>query len=215
MKKPIKVAATAAGALCLTLPAIATASVAADATTASGGGTMFTAQLDPVAHNRVDGSGWATVWLDGRTARITIHVNGLLNDAAHAMHIHARAEGECPEAMDATLHNGHLAMSTTDGLKDYGSIFASLTTRGDTSPASALALNRFPHAGTYVYNRTITLSAAAASAVRDDTGVIVIHGIDYNHNNRYDNVLGPSDLTPTLPMEATAPAICGPLVPSS
>lgn len=39
-------------------------------------------------------------------------------------------------------------MSTTDGLDDYGPIGTSLTTRGDTSPASALAIKRFPQVGT-------------------------------------------------------------------
>lgn len=52
-------------------------------------------------------------------------------------------------------------------------------------------------------------------AVRHDNAVIVVHGIDYNHNKKYDNVLGVSDLTPTLPMEATAPGICGALTGDS
>ena len=39
----------------------------------------------------------------------------------------------------------------------------------------------------------------------------MVHGIDYNHNGRYDGVLGASELDPSLPQEATAPALCGAL----
>jgi hypothetical protein len=42
--------------------------------------------------------------------------------------------------------------------------------------------------------------------------VIVVHGIDYNHNGIYDDVLDRSELNSSLPGEATAPALCGPLV---
>ena len=44
--------------------------------------------------------------------------------------------------------------------------------------------------------------------------MIVVHGIDYNHNGIYDNVLDRSELNQNLPGEATAPALCGPLVPT-
>jgi hypothetical protein len=45
--------------------------------------------------------------------------------------------------------------------------------------------------------------------------VIIVHGIDYNHNGVYDNVLDRSELNNSLPGEATAPALCGPLVPTA
>jgi Cu/Zn superoxide dismutase len=214
MTHKAKAAAIALAIVPITLGAAASAAGATSASSAhSTRSKTFSARLAPVPHNRVSGRGFATVRLDGRTAHITVHVKGLLPDAAHAMHIHAGGEGECPEPNDATLHNGHLAMSTTDGAKDYGPVVTSLTTHGDTSPASLLALDRYPHTGTFTYTRTIRLSRDAARAVRDDNAVLVVHGIDYNHNGRYDNVLGPSDLTPTLPMEATSPALCGPLSP--
>ena len=41
--------------------------------------------------------------------------------------------------------------------------------------------------------------------------MIVVHGIDYNGNHVYDNVLDRSELSNALPGEATAPALCGPL----
>jgi hypothetical protein len=95
----------------------------------------------------------------------------------------------------------------------YGPIVASLTTRGDTSPASALAVNRFPTApmGAIHYNRSINFSSAAvARAIKNGKGVIVIHGIDYNHNGKYDFAsVGKSALNPSLPAEATDSALCG------
>ncbi|BFV55342.1 hypothetical protein KCMC57_up04460 [Kitasatospora sp. CMC57] len=175
--------------------------------------SVFTlAILLPVPTNHVHGVGTATVQLNSNnTARITVNATGLLDQAPHAMHIHAKGNGECPNASAAGIHNGRRAMSTTDGLPAYGPIGASLTLRGDTSPASALAVDRFPSTGTFHYSRTIQLTSDIAQQVRSDNAVVVVHGIDYNGNGRYDNVLGPSELDPAFPMEATAPALCGPL----
>ena len=47
--------------------------------------------------------------------------------------------------------------------------------------------------------------------MRRHNAVIVIHGIDYNGNGIYDNVLDRSDLNAALTGESTAPALCGPL----
>ena len=77
----------------------------------------FSSKLSPVPTNRVHGKGKAKIELNGNTARVSVDVHGLLNSSPHAMHIHIKGEGECPEANDATLHNGHRSMSTTDGLK--------------------------------------------------------------------------------------------------
>jgi hypothetical protein len=38
-----------------------------------------------------------------------------------------------------------------------------------------------------------------------------VHGIDYNSNGIYDNVLDRSDLNRSLTGESTAPALCGKL----
>lgn len=168
-------------------------------------------KLSPVPTNRVRGLGNAKITLHGDTAQVSVDVHGLLNSAPHAMHIHIKGEGECPEASHATLHNGHRSMSTTDGLEDYGKIGTSLTTTGDTSPASALAVTRFPSTGTFHYTRTIQVTNEVANAIRHDNAVVVVHGIDYNGNGKYDAVLGASDLDPSLPQEATAPALCGAL----
>jgi hypothetical protein len=48
-------------------------------------------------------------------------------------------------------------------------------------------------------------------AIKADKAVIIVHGIDYNGNGIYDNVLDRSELKRSLPGEATAPALCGTL----
>lgn len=100
--------------------------------------------------------------------------------------------------------------STTDGAPTYGRIRQSLTTHGDTSNESALAVDRFPTApkGQEHYDRRITFnSAKVAKSIRNGKGVIVIHGVDYNGNGEYDFSSGRSDLDPSLPAEATAPRL--------
>ncbi|RKS09277.1 hypothetical protein DFP74_5010 [Nocardiopsis sp. Huas11] len=173
----------------------------------------YTADLLPVKINNSQASGTATVWLEGETARVRIRVNDILADHPHAQHIHIGGQGECPTDYDAGVHNGQRALSTVDGLEAYGAVETSLTTKGDTSADSALAVDRFPTAsgGTISYDRTFELSQAAADAIRDDNAVIVVHGIDYDGDGAYGDVLGASELDPSLPMEATNPAACGPL----
>ena len=178
---------------------------------ASGPGQLYEAVLRPVPDNHVTGSGTAAVTLHGDTATFTVDVTGLVN-ASHPMHLHAFGEGICPPASSAQRFNGHLAISTTDGLKYYGPMAAALTVSGDTSMASMLAFSRYPSTGTIHYRRTITISTAAATAIRDGTGVIVVHGIDYDHTGHYDNVLNRSELDSAVSQDATAPALCGTLV---
>ena len=164
--------------------------------------------------NRVTGDGSATVHLNGDVASVTVDTNGLLNGQPHAMHIHAGGKGLCPPASAARLHNGNRAISTTNGIPFYGPPRVSLTTTGDTSPASRVALPRYPDVGDIRYTRAVTVPAGVAAAIRAGNAVIVVHGIDYDHNGIYDNILDRSELDSSLPGEATAPALCGKLVPT-
>jgi Protein kinase domain len=177
-------------------------------------GALSASPLAPVPTNRVTGSGNVTVRLNGDNAAVTITTNGLDNGAAlaHALHIHAGGKGECPPASAARPHNGHLTISTTDGINYYGPPVQALTTTGDTSPTSILAFPRFPTGGDIDYKRTIILPAKVAEAIREDNAVIVVHGIDYDGSGIYSGVLDKSDLNPALPGTATAPALCGKLV---
>jgi hypothetical protein len=177
-------------------------------------GENFASAARPVPENRVSGSGRATVELHGNRATVTLVTDGLLNGSPHLSHIHAGGQGVCPPASAARRHNGHLSISTTDGLKYYGPPVVSLTTTGDTGASSNIDFPRYPTSGTIRYERTMTVTSAAASAIRAGNSVIVVHGIDYNGNGIYDDVLDRSELIHALPGEATAPALCGPLANS-
>jgi hypothetical protein len=177
-------------------------------------GTPFTANAKPVPTNQVTGSGRGTVNLNGDVATVSVDTNGLLQGAPHAMHIHAGGKGECPPASSARLHNGHKSISTTDGISFYGPPEVSLTSKGDTSPKSRVDFSRFPTTGNIRYTRTITIPKGVADAIRNGNAAVIVHGIDYNHNGIYDNVLDRSELSNALTGESTAPALCGSLVPA-
>ncbi|MBP0456551.1 hypothetical protein [Streptomyces montanisoli] len=212
MKTPAKYAAVAAAAV---LPLVLTTTTASASTGHHHWGhqrtTFSSGLLLPVPTNHVYGIGFASVTLKGSTARVDVTAAGLLNGVPHAMHIHVDGHGTCPTAKASVLHNGHRSINVADAMKNYGMIGTSLTTSGDTSPASALAVDRFPNKGTFHYSRTIKLSDDAVKNVKDGKAVVVVHGIDYNHNGTYDNVLGASELDASLPAEATDPALCGTL----
>jgi hypothetical protein len=130
--------------------------------------------------------------------------------APHAQHIHGfkQALSECPTLAASGRDN---LITTVEGLPSYGPIRVSFTTRGDTSAASGLAVSRFPVAnsdGDLQYKRTFKVP----QGVSQNLGkmAIVQHGVDLNHNGRYDfKAAGKSELDPSLPQEATIPATCG------
>lgn len=179
-------------------------------------GALLSSPLSEVPSNHVTGSGTVTVRLSGDTAAVTVATTGLDNDESlvHAMHIHGGGKGVCPPASAARPHNGHLAISTTDGINYYGPPVQALTTHGDTSVASILAFPRFLTGGTLHYTRTIKLPANVASDIRGDNAVIVVHGTDYDNSGLYSGVLERSELNHALPATATAPALCGLLRPA-
>jgi Cu/Zn superoxide dismutase len=194
----------AAGILASSLSVVA-------ATTATANSADLTASLQPVALNGVDGSGTALVTVRGTRIDIAMAASGLLADAPHAAHIHfgADARHECPGASDDLDASGTL--NTSEGGPAYGPVAVSLTKTGDTSPASALAIDRFDTAprGNLTYERgQIKVSQDVAKAVTRGEAVIVIHGVDHNHSGAYDGATA-SDLDPSLPTEATDPALCG------
>ena len=51
------------------------------------------------------------------------------------------------------------------------------------------------------YTRAVTVPPGVAAAIRAGNAVIVVHGIDYDHNGIYDNILDRSDLDSSLPGE--------------
>lgn len=156
-------------------------------------------------------AGNAEVTAHHRRVITDVDARRVLKGMPHAQHIHfgAQARHECPTAADDK--NGDHQLTTTDGASAYGPIRVSLTTKGDTSAKSGLAVNRFPTApqGQVHYNRHTKTSKAVAGAIRRGEGVYVLHGVDYNGNGKYDfKGAGKSELDPSLPAEATDPAAC-------
>src|SRR4051812_4908925 len=167
--------------------------------------------LVPVPTNRVTADGSAVVRLNGNVATVSVTTNKLLDGAAHAIHFHAGGKGRCPTAAASAIHNGHRSIATKAGVPFYGNPVTALTLRGDTTPKSILAFNRFPKTGEIRYSRKIKVGPVVASYIRENNAVLVVHGVDYNHNGLYDGTLDRSDLNRSIPGEATAPALCGPL----
>jgi hypothetical protein len=179
---------------------------------AQGGGKdkqKFRAELEPL--NGSGASGTAKLTLKGDELKTTINSHGLAPNLPHAQHIHGfkKAVSECPTL--AADQDGDGLVNTLEGLPSYGPILVSLTTRGDTSPDSGLAVDRFPVAydgGSVVYKRSFDIPSKLA----DKLGRfhVVQHGVDLNGNGKYDfKAAGASELDPSLPQEATIPANCG------
>ncbi|MCY0962842.1 hypothetical protein OTB19_39145 [Streptomyces sp. H27-H5] len=161
--------------------------------------------------NHSGAGGTAYLSLHGRQLTVRIDAHGLVPGQPHAQHIHGSTNGHdfrCPDA--SADKNGDGIVTTAEGLPAYGDINISLTTSGDTSKASGLAVDRMPVAdarGNVSYARTIPVSQAIADHLQNLH--VVQHGIDPNGNGKYDFGKGKSELDPKLPQEATAPASCG------
>jgi hypothetical protein len=196
-------AAVAASAIAL-LMALPTAALAQSANTLQG-------SLEEL--NDSGGSGSASVTFDGDQATVEITSSGLLDGSPHAMHIHNLETGtpECP-TLDAD-EDGDGLVNTVEGQPSYGPINVSLTTEGDVSADSGLAVERFPATGDIDYSRTFSLPDGVSADGLGDQFVIVQHGVDVNGSGQYDGDQM-SELNPELPLEATLPATCGVLTVS-
>jgi hypothetical protein len=173
----------------------------------------FKADLNPL--NRSGSDGTAILHKEGGKLDAKIYSSGMAPNLPHAQHIHGfkQAVSECPTL--AADDDGDGLINTAEGLPSYGPIQVSLTITGDTSPASGLAVDRFPVAnsvGLVSYNRTFSVPRNVALNLGKKA--IVQHGVDLNHNGRYDfKSAGRSELDPSLPQEATIPANCGVINP--
>ncbi|MFC9602292.1 hypothetical protein ACFTTN_02335 [Streptomyces niveus] len=168
-------------------------------------------QIDLESLNESGATGAALVSFQGRKLTVKIEATGLVPGQPHAQHIHGSTDGHdfrCPDA--SADKDGDGIVSTAEGLPMYGDINISLTTKGDTSKDSGLAVDRMPVAdkdGKLNYSRTIDVSQDVVDHIKDLH--IVQHGIDRNDDGEYDFGAGKSELDPKLPQEATAPANCG------
>jgi hypothetical protein len=192
----------------LAVCALATTVLVSAATSAvgHGGGTEFEANLRALPHHHpaggLNGSGQAEIKRLGRLLEAELAASGLSPNLRHLIHIHGNLTGTntCPTLALDTNHDG--LISFTEGLPAYGPVQVSLTRFGDTSPASAGDLPRFPLAGPrgfIGYERDFRVPADVARRLGHLH--IVVHGVDLNGNGRYDNA-----------EEITQPALCGRLV---
>ncbi|MDP5181209.1 CHRD domain-containing protein [Blastococcus sp. BMG 814] len=182
--------------------ALATAGTAAAAESAT---------IDLGALNDSGASGTAELVLDEEANTLTVNIDtmGVVPGLPHAQHIHIGGQNICPP-MSAAGDDG--VLSTPEGQPFYGGIQLSLTTEGDFGPDSALAVERFPVAsdsGEVSYERTFDLSQIDGDINLADVSVVQ-HGIDsISPNGQYGPPPPASPLNPDLPLEATAPALCG------
>ncbi|WP_219417328.1 superoxide dismutase family protein [Pseudonocardia nigra] len=176
-------------------------------------------QLDALNNSGASGTATLTPTSDGGL-RVQVESSGLVPGAPHAQHLHGGFDGTdfmCPPASADSDGDGFV--STVEGLPAYGDIQISLTTEGDTTAASGLALDRFPVAddsGNLTYERTIPAGMLPDGTLEQLANLhIVQHGIDVNGNGMYDlDGLGESPLAMSLgldgvPAEGTFPATCG------
>ncbi|MGN6090106.1 MAG: CHRD domain-containing protein [Actinomycetales bacterium] len=196
-------------ALLLAPAALLPLAFAAPASAADG---TYTVTLNPL--NNSGAHGTAVVTIDGTKVHVVIDASGLVPNSPHAQHLHGDTSGttfKCPAPSDMKKldKDGNGVVSTTEAGGFYGPVMIALTTQGDTSMNSALAVDRFPTAdakGNLHYDRTFTVTAEQAQALQHLH--IVQHGIDTNGDGKYDGD-AKSDLDPSLPAEATDPADCG------
>ncbi|MFB7740915.1 hypothetical protein [Streptomyces sp. NPDC056132] len=146
--------------------------------------------------NRVAGSGRAHVTLCGNRATVDVTVSGVPRRVQQAMHVRVNGRGARPAASSTTQLNGRTALSTTDGHPAYGMIGKSLTTRGDTSPASAFAIARFPVGGSFHYQlRTITPALCGVLRGFDGPSLLVDRPV-WDHARMDFNLAPPTGIGP-------------------
>lgn len=210
----------------LLVGAVAVPAIAAHDQNPSDPVQTYTYDLDEVANNNGGDTIDGTVRLKGLPngkVQVRVEAEGLAPNLPHAQHLHVATDdngdfvrGVCPgiDADGALERPTDGLVDTVEGIPDYGAVVQSLTTTGDTSGASGLAVDRFPVAdedGNLTYERTFTPSGEHADAVHEQLGEVevVIHGIDLNDSGGYDFEAGTSSLSGDLPLEATIPALCG------
>jgi len=174
-------------------------------------GASYSATLNALNGSGGSGSVWITV--NGDQAKITEHWSGLASKFMggpfpHVQHIHIGGQGRCP-TMSADKNNDGV-ISTPEAAASYGAIGTTLSVKGDTSPKAGTDVKIAPGGSSTDYSRTITLDSKTMRSLRDDTAVVVVHCLDPSTLSAKAQK-EKSPLVPSLPLAATAPALCGPL----
>ena len=157
-------------------------------------------------------AGQATLRLKGHMLEVTLTAQGLSAELPHAQHIHIGGMNVCPRPEEDFSGDDDL-VNTVEGVPAYGGVRVALTTEGDASGGSALAVARFPvanSAGIVTYRRDINLNEIGVDPSEIMGGSIVVHGDAslFGDQSAYDGEMK-SSITDALPLEATIPALCG------
>lgn len=215
----VRIATAAAAAAALVLGGAGAASAAHD-DNPSDKVASYTYALEAVQPGSVPGAGASGTTrvksLPNGKLQVTVEAWGLSPNLPHAMHLHgiegAPADMGCPGPAQAGADG---IVTVVDGAPFYGGILTSLTTSGDVSAASALALDRYAVSdanGHLFYKRTLTSAPGYADA---GTVQVVVHGIDFDGSGDYafdaDDPFSSraSSLGASIPLEATVPVLCG------
>jgi hypothetical protein len=188
--------------------------------------TTFSANIGQA--NESGASATADMSLDGNDLTVRIDGQGFFDGFPHAMHFHGEPGGDnvCgplnpgDAGFEEADEDGDGFLSVVEGVPAYGPISASLTTEGDTSPDSGLAVERFPTSETLDYERTFEVSDEVAQNL--SSLHIVIHGADLDGSGEIgdledeDGELKPSSIAPDdFGFEETAVAACGQITASA
>ncbi len=187
-------------------------------------GDTVTLRLDSMKGSNATGEAALTPTADGGLT-VSIKSKDMIPNMPHAQHLHGDFSGKdftCPTPAADTDGDGFISIE--EGVPTYGGVKISLTTTGDISGDSGLALDRFPVAdadGNLEYNRTLTAAELPEGTLDNIANLhIVQHGVDANGNDKYDlDGLGESTFAKSLgvdgiPEEGTDSATCGMIVPS-
>jgi len=175
-----------------------------------------------VSLNGSGAHGTATLTATGEGGlMVVIRSEGLVPGQPHPQHIHGSTSGGhfmCP-TVKGNDTDGDGVLTNEEATGEYGTIFFALTTRGGATPTDGLDVARMPVAdskGRLNYERTFRASEVPDGLLEHLSSVHVVqHGIDVNHNDKYDvAALGISTFAQKLgvdgvPEEATNPASCG------
>ncbi len=187
-------------------------------------GDAVSFRLDSMKGANATGEATLTPTEDGGLM-VEIMAKDMVPNSPHAQHMHGDTSGamkHCPAPSADKDGNGFISIE--EGFPAYGDIHISLTTEGDTTKASGLAVDRMPMAdaqGNLSYKRTLTAAELPKGTLENLSNLHVVqHGVDANGNGKYDmEGLGESTFAKSLgvdgiPAEATDSATCGMIMPS-
>jgi hypothetical protein len=170
---------------------------------AEAGRRHYQATLEPLNHSH--GGGIVLITLNGHVAHVRMGWRGL-TDAPHLQQLRVGGRAKCPTLRSDVNHDR--VVSTTEGARGYGAFAAQLTTDGTTGVNAVADLTKAPKGRSATYVRKLKLSTADATALRSGKAAVIVEGLataPLPVKARSET----SDLSPSLKLPQTAPALCG------